>query len=204
MEWNLTIKQHSSNAVSFSQCELPGRDRSTTTVRDAELTRNSVSQNSYETTSLWTRDSNYDIAALIGFRWNFYQGGVNNANADSEFNRSKSFDFEAEAARDRATDTVRTTINALDSSILEFITAEAAADSSKIAYIAALARMNAGLTDITALNQLAQQYQQAITSEILSIQNYNIRLSNLYRETAIWPQDAEGVADQLLNKTGLD
>ena len=99
---------------------------------------------------------------------------------------------------------MRTTINALDSSILEFITAEAAADSSKIAYIAALARMNAGLTDITALNQLAQQYQQAITSEILSIQNYNIRLSNLYRETAIWPQDAEGIADQLLDKTGLD
>ena len=121
MEWNLSIKQHSSNAVSFSQCELPGRDRSTTTVRDSELTRGSVSQNSYETTSLWTRDSNYDIAALIGFRWNFYQGGVNNANADSEFNRSKSFEFEAEAARDRATDTVRTTINALDSSILELL-----------------------------------------------------------------------------------
>ena len=64
---------------------------------------------------------------------------------------------------------------------------------------AALARMNAGLTDITALNQSA--IPQAITSEILSIQNYNIRLSNLYRETAIWPQDAEGVADQLLDKT---
>ena len=88
--------------------------------------------------------------------------------------------------------------------ILESVTAEAAADSSKIAYIAAVARMNAGLTDVTALNQLAQQYQQAITSEILAIQNYNIRLSNLYRETAIWPLDAEGIADQLLNKTGLD
>ena len=181
-----------------------GSDRSTTRVQDAETTRNAVSQNSYEKTSLWSGDSNYDVTALIGFRWNFYQGGVNNANANSEFNRSKSLEFKAEAERDRATDTVRTTINALDSLILEFITAEAAADASKIAYIAALARMNAGLTDITALNQLAQQYQQAITSEILAIQNYNIRLSNLYRETAIWPQDAEGIADQLLRKTGLD
>ena len=181
-----------------------GSDRSTTRVQDAETTRNAVSQNSYEKTSLWSRDSNYDVAALIGFRWNFYQGGVNNANANSEFNRSKSLEFKAEAERDRATDTVRTTINALDSLILEFITAEAAADASKIAYIAALARMNAGLTDITALNQLAQQYQQAVTSEILAVQNYNIRLSNLYRETAIWPQEAEGIADQLLNKTGLD
>ena len=102
MEWNLSIKQHSSNAVSFSQCELPGRGSFNDNSPRFWLTRGSVSQNSYETTSLWTRDSNYDIAALIGFRWNFYQGGVNNANADSEFNRSKSFEFEAEAARDRA------------------------------------------------------------------------------------------------------
>ena len=169
-----------------------GSESSLNSNQDVELESSGAGINgdSYTTTSVWSRDSNYDISALIGFRWTFYQGGVNDANASFDFNQSKAFEFEAESFRNRATETVRTTVNALDSATLEFMTAKAAADSSKIAYIAAVARMNAGLTDITALNQLAQQYQDAITSKILSIQNYNTRLSTLYRETAIWPQDA--------------
>lgn len=180
-----------------------GSELRTNTYQDSESQSMKMTRD-YISSSLWKRDSNYDISALFGFRWNFYQGGVNNANANAEFNRSKALEFQAESNRNLATENVRTTMNALQSLKLEFLTAEAAGDSSKIAYIAALARMNAGLTDITALNQLATQYQSAITNEIESIQTYNSRLADLYRETAIWPEEAEGIADQLLEKTSLN
>ncbi len=183
-----------------------GTDQSLETSQDTELVETGgigQSSSQYLTSSQWSRVSNYDLSALIGFRWDFYQGGVNSARAASAFNRSKALEFEAEANRNLVTERVRSTINALTSNMLEFTTAKAAAESSKIAYVAAMARLNAGLSDITSLNQLATQYQQAITIKIRSIQDYNIRLANLYRETAIWPQDAEGLADHLLESTGL-
>ena len=66
-----------------------------------------------------------------------------------------------------------------------------------------MARLNAGLSDVTTINQLVRLYQSSIRTEINAIQNYNIQLARLYSDTAIWPKEAEGLALELLKATGL-
>ena len=149
-------------------------------------------------------NSEYDIVGGIGFRWRFYQGGVNNANASSQFAQSKSQEFQTESIYDELISDIRTSMNALKSNRLRYLTSDASTQSAKISYIAAIARLNAGLSDVTTVNQIIQTYQSSIQSEIRAIQNYNIELAKLYRDTAIWPKEATGLALELLESTGLD
>ena len=151
----------------------------------------------------FNNNASYDISAGIFFNWNFYQGGVNDALASSAFARSKSEEFKAKDIRDELVSSVRTSINALKSNRLKYISSDAAAQSARISYIASMARLNAGVSDVTTINQLVALYQRAIQVEINAIQNYNIRLARLYLDTAIWPKEAEGLALELLKATGL-
>ena len=151
----------------------------------------------------FSSSASYDISAGISFDWNFYQGGVNNARASSLFARSKSEEFNAQDLRDQLIADVRTSINALKANRLKYLSSDAAAQSARISYIAEIARFNAGLSDVTTINQLVQIYQRSIQVEIRAIQQYNIRLASLYRDTAVWPQEAEGLALELLKATGL-
>ncbi|QNI53643.1 outer membrane efflux family protein [Synechococcus sp. BIOS-E4-1] len=164
-----------------------------------------ASSNSSETRRNFTFNNNasYDISAGIFFNWRFYQGGVNDALASSDFAQSKSAEFKAKDIRDELIASVRTSINALKSNRLKYISSDAAAQSARISYIASMARLNAGVSDVTTINQLVGLYQRAIQVEINAIQNYNIQLARLYFDTAIWPKEAEGLALELLKATGL-
>ena len=119
------------------------------------------------------------------------------------FAQSKSAEFKAKDIRDELIASVRTSINALKSNRLKYISSDAAAQSARISYIASMARLNAGVSDVTTINQLVGLYQRAIQVEINAIQNYNIQLARLYFDTAIWPKEAEGLALELLKATGL-
>ena len=151
-----------------------------------------------------TNRSAYDINAMVGFRWFFYQGGVNRANAAAQFSQSQYQVFEADRLKQSFTANVLSNINSLEANKLQYTSSNAAAESSQISYIAAMARLKAGLTDVTAINQVVQLYQTAIQAKARSIQNYNVALANLHRDTAIWPREAQGLASRLLKATGLE
>ena len=141
---------------------------------------------------------------MVGFRWFFYQGGVNRANAAAQFSQSQYQVFEADRLKQSFTANVLSNINSLEANKLQYTSSNAAAESSQISYIAAMARLKAGLTDVTAINQVVQLYQTAIQAKARSIQNYNVALANLHRDTAIWPREAQGLASRLLKATGLE
>ncbi len=156
-----------------------------------------------ENTFSFANNSSYDLSAVLGFRWNFYQGGVNTARASSQFAESRSQKFNAENLRNSLTSSVRSSLNSLESNRIQHVSSEAAAEAAKISYIASIARLNAGLSDVTAVNQIVQLYQSALQAEIKAVENYNLQLSSLYRDTAIWPPEAEALAVTLLETTGL-
>lgn len=140
----------------------------------------------------WDRSSN--LSAFLGFRWQLYQGGVNNATASSSFNRSKSFLYQASDDKYQLISQIRSSYNSLDANSLAFKSADAAVYSAQTAYGAALARLRAGLSDITTVNQTIQAYQNGIQSRATSIRDYNIALSELYNAAAIWPPNTESFA----------
>ncbi|WP_170953538.1 TolC family protein [Synechococcus sp. UW179A] len=185
------LSSTSSDSYAFNTTSVSGSSNSSS---DSRETSNSFSFGS---------NTSYDVSAGIGFTWNFYQGGVNNATASALFSRSKSEEFNVEDIRDQLIENVRASINALRSNRIRFMTSDAAVESAKISYIASIARLNAGFSDVTTINQLVRLYQNSIQAEIIAIQDYNIRLATLYRDTAIWPQEAEGLAVELLEATGL-
>ena len=139
-------------------------------------------------------NSSSDISVYMGFTWTLYQGGINNANASASFNRSKSFEYQALDDKNLLISQVKTNFNSLDANIISFNSAEAAVYSSRTAYDAALARLRAGLTDITTVNQSIQAYQDAIRTRASSIRDYNIALAELYSAAAIWPANTENLA----------
>ena len=187
-----TLSSGSSDGYTFN--------KTTTSGSRSSASNSSQSDNTFS----FGNNSSYDVSGGIGFSWNFYQGGVNNARASSQFAQSKSQEFQTESIYDELISDIRTSMNALKSNRLRYLTSDASTQSAKISYIAAIARLNAGLSDVTTVNQIIQTYQSSIQSEIRAIQNYNIELAKLYRDTAIWPKEATGLALELLESTGLD
>ena len=139
--------------------------------------------------------SRSDLSVFLGFNWSLYQGGVNTANASSNFSTAQSLIYKARGQQDNLTADIRSSYSSLAAYRLSNDASLAAIESSRVAYYAAMARLGAGLADITTVNQTVQLYQTAIRSRALSFRDYNTALSRLYKATAIWPPGTAQVAD---------
>ena len=150
---------------------------------------------SYNTVTRSQWNTNTDFFAFLGFQWNLYQGGVNNAKASSQFNTALSFESQAKAQMDTLIEEVRTSYSSILSNQIRYESSSAAIMSARVAYDAAIARFGAGLTDVTTVNQAIDLYQSAIRSQAESVRQYNTSLSRLYKATAIWPPNTSQLAD---------
>ena len=129
----------------------------------------------------------WDGAVGIGFNWALFDGGIDAAQAQSEY-------AQAEQKRSMAESNRLQTVEQVRSSYGDYEASQVAVDSARMAYQAALtaqevarARFDIGVGDITTIVQTIEQWGTSSQQLSQAILAYNKAVAELYRYSATWP-----------------
>ena len=129
-------------------------------------------------------------AVGIGFNWTLFDGGIDAAQAQSNYAQAEQKRSVTEANRLQTVEEVR-------SSYGDYQASEVAVDSARMAYQAALtaqeaarARFDIGVGDITTVVQAIEQWGTSSQQLSQAILAYNKAVAGLYRYSATWPGDS--------------
>ena len=129
-------------------------------------------------------------AVGIGFNWTLFDGGIDAAQAQSEY-------AQAEQKRSVAESNRLQTVQQIRSSYGDYEASQVAVDSARMAYQAALtaqeaarARFDIGVGDITTIVQTIEQWGTSSQQLSQAILAYNKAVAELYRFSATWPGDS--------------
>ena len=129
-------------------------------------------------------------AVGIGFNWTMFDGGIDAAQAQSEYAQAEQKRSMAESNRLQAVQQIR-------SSYGDYKASQVAVESARMAYQAALtaqevarARFDIGVGDITTIVQTIEQWGTSSQQLSQAILAYNKAVAELYRYSATWPGDS--------------
>ncbi len=137
----------------------------------------------------WTRT--WTANAGIGFTWSLFDGGINDAKAQSFYAESRSLKSQAADNELDVVRQVRTSFGELHTSQVAVASAKQAYKSAELAQEAARVRWAAGAGDITSVVQTIQQLSQSARQLSLAMLSYNNAIAQLYRYSATWPGSSE-------------
>ena len=131
----------------------------------------------------------------IGFRWNAFDGGLNAANAETQFARSRQFLSTASQSKLQITQQIQSSYGAMETARIAIASAEQALRSAKIAQEAARARFDVGAGDIVSVVQAIGLLSTAAQQQSQATLSYNNSIAELYRYSANWPMTSQKDVD---------
>ncbi len=137
----------------------------------------------------WTRTWTTNVG--IGFTWSLFDGGINAANAQSFYAKSRQQKAQAAQTELAVVRQVRSSFAELQTSRVAIASAQRAYESAKIAQEVARVRWAAGVGEITSVVQTIQQLSIAAQQSSQAMLNYNNSIAQLYRYSATWPGSSE-------------
>ena len=139
----------------------------------------------------YTRTRNWAASAGIGFTWQIFDGGIQDADAQISFARERSFQSSFKLNENQIVQQVRSSYGKLKTSVVAYESAQRSYKSAEIAQQAARARFDVGVGDITSVVQTISQLSSASQQVSTAILAYNNAIVELYRYSATWPQNTQ-------------
>mgnify|MGYP006267127739 CR=1 FL=1 len=154
-------------------------------------------------TTLSNQNQSWSGGVGLGFSWQFFDGGINAAQAEASKAQARQLKDQAALQRLRINREVEQAYNAYISSKLGMESTNAQAMSARNAAVAAQQRFNVGVTDMATLVQTLNQAIQAAADYATAIRTYNNAVAQLYRSSAHWPADTQPLVQQRVNTLRL-
>ena len=137
----------------------------------------------------------WDATIGIGFRWNAFDGGLNAANAETQFAQSRRFLATASKSKLQIAQEVQSSYGAMETAKIGIKSAEQAYRSAEIAQEAARARFDVGVGDIFSVVQAINLLSNAARQTSEATLTYNNSIAELYRYSANWPMESQKDVD---------
>jgi len=139
---------------------------------------------------------NLDGGISLGFKWQFFDGGIAAANA--KVNQATANQFLQTAATNRLTviNEVEKAYGTYITSKLAFLSSKAQVLAARQAVIAVKNRYKVGVTDMATVVQTLIQANDAANAYATATRTYNVSVASLYRYSALWPEGTEETLQQ--------
>ncbi len=145
-----------------------------------------------------TSSLDWNGAVGLGFTWQFFDGGINAANAQASQAQARLFNQQAAVDRLTITREVEQAYSSYQTSQLALLSTNAQTQASRNAVVAVQARYEVGVTDMASVIQTLIQAIAAANANATATRSYNSAVARLYRTSSRWP---EGTQSQLQQRT---
>jgi outer membrane protein TolC len=147
-----------------------------------------------------TMERSWNAAVGLGFTWQFFDGGINAAQAEvQKAIKTQALD-EADIRRLRITREVEQSYSAYLTAQLAIESSGAQANAARSAAIAVQRRFDVGVTDMSTLVVALNQAIVAENTYATAVNSYNSAVASLYRSSARWPAGTQVLLEQRVNK----
>jgi outer membrane protein TolC len=142
------------------------------------------------------RSTNWNGGFGLGFTWQFFDGGINAAQAEAQKDLGKQASDQAALDRLNVTREVEQAYAAYRTSQLAMKSSEAQVTSARAAAVAVRARFEVGVSDMSSLVVALNQAINAANNYASSVKDYNSSVAALFRSSARWPASTQPLLNQ--------
>jgi outer membrane protein TolC len=142
------------------------------------------------------RSTNWNGAFGLGFTWQFFDGGINAAQAEVQKALGRRASDQAAIDRLVVTREVEQAYTAYKTSQLAMKSSEAQVASARAAAAAVRARFEVGVSDMSSLVVALNQAINAASNYASSVRDYNTSIAALFRSSARWPANTQPLLNQ--------
>ncbi len=154
-----------------------------------------VGSNNYATLA----DNSYsELSIGLGFNWNFYDGGVLSAQADSSRQLAAANRLDAEEEKNKVGNQIRRSYAAYQTAKIALPDSQEAIRSARLSVFAASERYKAGIGNITTVVQTTQLLGETSTQFKNLRVAYRNAIAELYRYSGQWPEPYQSQISNLL------
>lgn len=132
----------------------------------------------------------------VGFTWQFFDGGINAATAESQKAQARQFKDQAALDRLSVTRQVESSYANYLTSLLALETTKAQVQSARLAVTSVQERFAVGVTDMATVVQTLNQSLFAANAYATALRTYNSSVAGLYRYSARWPVSTQPLLQQ--------
>lgn len=150
-----------------------------------------------------SRNLNWNGGVGVGFTWQFFDGGIAAAQAQSQKATARAAKDQAALERLNVTREVETSYVNYLTSMLALESTKAQARSARAAAIAVQERFAAGVTDMATVVQTLNQAINAANTYTTALRLYNSAVAGLYRSSARWPMTTQPLLKQRADRLRL-
>ena len=143
-----------------------------------------------------TRITNWSGGFGLGFTWQFFDGGINAAQAEVQKALGRRASDQAALDRLIVTREVEQAYTAYKTSQLAMKSSEAQVTSARAAAVAVRARFEVGVSDMSSLVVALNQAINAANNYASSVKDYNSSVAALFRSSARWPASTQPLLNQ--------
>jgi len=143
-----------------------------------------------------TRITNWSGGFGLGFTWQFFDGGINAAQAEVQKALGRRASDQAALDRLIVTREVEQAYTAYKTSQLAMKSSEAQVTSARAAAAAVRARFDVGASDMSSLVVALNQAINAASNYASSVRDYNGSIAALFRSSARWPANTQPLLNQ--------
>jgi outer membrane protein TolC len=143
-----------------------------------------------------TRITNWSGGFGLGFTWQFFDGGINAAQAEVQKALGRRASDQAALDRLIVTREVEQAYTAYKTSQLAMKSSEAQVTSARAAAAAVRARFDVGVSDMSSLVVALNQAINAASNYASSVRDYNGSIAALFRSSARWPANTQPLLNQ--------
>lgn len=143
-----------------------------------------------------SRSLNWNGGVGVGFTWQFFDGGINAAQAEAS--KASARQAKDQAAIDRLTvsQQVESSYANYLTSLLAMETTKAQVRSAQLALTSVQERFSVGVTDMATVVQTLNQSLIAANAYAAAMRTYNSAVAGLYRYSARWPMNTQPLLQQ--------
>ena len=160
---------------------------------NSDLTRSSQQQVNVTTNE---RSTSWSGGFGLGFTWQFFDGGINAAQAEVQKALGRRASDQAALDRLIVTREVEQAYTAYKTSQLAMKSSEAQVTSARAAAAAVRARFDVGVSDMSSLVVALNQAINAASNYASSVRDYNGSIAALFRSSARWPANTQPLLNQ--------
>ena len=142
------------------------------------------------------RSTIWNGAFGLGFTWQFFDGGINAAQAEVQKALGRRASDQAALDRLVVTREVEQAYTAYKTSQLAMKSSEAQVTSARAAAAAVRARFEVGVSDMSSLVVALNQAINAASNYASSVRDYNTSIAALFRSSARWPANTQPLLNQ--------
>jgi len=158
------------------------------------------------TTNGLAYNDKYRFGAVgFGVTWEVFDGGVNAASASSYLAAAKNAKMQAQYMRQSVKQQIRSAYATYQTSKIALKNSQLNLDAATNSIKVNRARFGVGLANITSIVQAMQLLGEATQEYNTAILNHNTSIAELYRYSALWPNNTKEIVDdtkQELKKDG--